>query len=339
MPKCVRLHITYMDNAISISIIIPNRDGAATLPPCLEAACAQDYPDFEVIVVDDNSSDSSVGIVREYNVTLIELKEHGGASAARNAGASAARGELLFFTDADCVIEPGTLKKAAEAHMETPDAVVGGTYTPLAYDTGFFSTFQSIFIHHNETKAINNPDYIATHAMIIGRETFERSGGFSEDFMPILEDVELSHRLREGGMKLRMDPDIMVGHIFNLNFLKSLQNAFKKSFYWARYSLRHGDLMADSGTASLGLKAMAACTTLAIGLFIAGLVSESILLLLLPPLPLILGLVLNAGIIEAFFRHGGPAFGLMAVPYYALPYSMAALMGGVSGMLGLGGRR
>jgi GT2 family glycosyltransferase len=315
-----------------ISVIIPNLNGSATLDRCLEAACSSDYRDFEVIVVDDHSSDGSVGIIKSYPVRLIELESHGGASAARNAGARAARGEALFFIDADCVVAPDTLQKAASAFREHPAEVTGGTYTPIPYDKGFFSAFQSIYINHSETHS-PEPDYIATHAMVIGREVFERSGGFKEDFMPILEDVELSHRLKKMGVNLIMRPEIEVRHIFNFTALRSLKNAYRKSRYWVRYSVANRDLLANSGTASIGLKAMAACTLTSLALFLLGIFTGSILILLLPPLPLLFGLIFNAGIIEAFFRHGGPVFGLMAVPYYTLVYPLAAAAGGVSGLI------
>ena len=81
-----------------------------------------------------------------------------------------------------------------------------------------------------------------------------KSGGFKENFLPILEDVEFSHRLRRTGFKLTMNPEILVRHIFNFTLIKSLKNAFRKSLYWTIYSLKNKDLLTDSGTASIELK-------------------------------------------------------------------------------------
>jgi len=322
-----------MENSPLISVIIPVHDGSATIGICLDALCGSDHDSFEAIAVDDGSADGSADIAGKYPVRLVRLPEQKGASAARNAGAREAKGKALFFIDADCVVAPGTLRQVEQAFKERPEDAAGGTYTPLPHDRGFFNTFQSIYINHSETKS-PEPDYIATHAMVIGKDVFERSGGFNENFMPILEDVELSHRLRESGVNLIMRPEIQVSHIFNLNLWRSLKNAYIKSRYWVRYSLIKGDILADSGTASIGLKAMAACTITSLLLFLFGLLTGSILILLLPPLPLFFGLILNAGVIEAFFRHGGTFFGLMAVPYYSLVYPLAAAAGGVAGLLG-----
>jgi len=330
--KCVSL-LGVMKDTPLISVIIPVHNGSATIRACLEALCASFYTRFETIVVDDCSTDASVDIIRSYPVELIKLDAHGGASRARNTGARAARGEVYFFIDSDCIVKPDTLEMVERAFREHTLSLIGGTYTPLPHDRGFFNTFQSIFINHAETRN-PEPDYVATHAMVIGKDVFESSGGFREDFMPIIEDVEFSHRLRDSGVELLMRPEIQVGHIFNFNLWRSLKNACRKSRYWVRYSLKKGDILADSGTASRGLKAMAACSITSMLLFLVGLLTGSIFLLLLPPLPLFLGLILNAGLIEAFFRHGGPAFGLMAVPYYSLIYPLAAVAGGLAGLMG-----
>ncbi len=99
--------------------------------------------------------------------------------------------------------------------------------------------------------------------MAISSEHFRKSGGFLEDFLPMIEDVEFSHRMREWGFKLIMNSEILVQHIFNFNFVKSLKNAFRKSFYWKIYSLKNKDIFKDSGTASIELKTNVAAWFLA----------------------------------------------------------------------------
>jgi len=179
-----------------ISIIIPNYNGESTIGKCLEAAFSSGYDNFEVIVVDDCSADNSIEIIKRFPCKLVALKERSGASKARNAGAKNSKGKLLFFIDSDCIVKEDALSIASASYAENgPDVVVGGTYTPMPYDNMFFSIFQSVFINYSETKNLENPDYIATHAMAIDAETFRKSG-FPEVFMPIIEDVEYSHRIR-----------------------------------------------------------------------------------------------------------------------------------------------
>jgi GT2 family glycosyltransferase len=314
-----------------ISVVIPNRNGKDTISKCLDAVFLSDYKGFEVIVVDDCSTDGSVEIIKRYPAKLIRLPVHSGASRARNEGARRAEGDAVFFIDSDCVMKHDTLTRAAAAFRE--DAVVGGTYTPLPFDRRFFSDFQSIFINHFETRK-KKPDYIATHAMLITKKLFLESGGFNENFLPIIEDVEFSHRLRKKGIGLAMDPELQVRHIFDFSLTKSLKNAFKKSLYWTIYSIRNKDLLRDSGTASIGLKintlSWAACAALLTLYFYRGkavLASSAISALML-------NLFLNRDFLKAMHRASGLPFAIGAALYYTMLYPVAVAAGGLSGLLG-----
>ncbi len=316
-----------------ISVIIPNHNGEKTIGPCLDAAFSSQYNDFEVIVVDDCSTDDSVTIIKSFPCRLIPLTEHGGASRARNTGAWNSNGELLFFIDGDCLLQPDTLAKAAAAfRKEEPGVVIGGTYTLLPYDQNFYSIFQSVYIHYSETKNLENPDYLATHAMLIPKELFQKSGGFNEEFMPILEDVEFCHRLKKKGIRLRMTPEIQVQHIFHFSLARSMRNGIRKSKYWSIYSIKNRDLLADSGTASQEFKFNVLSCFGALFLAIAGLLLQNRLFLL--PVPLLLGinLYLNRHLFRAFYRAGGPLFAFPAVLYYTLLYPFAVGIGVFSGL-------
>src|SRR3990167_3570565 len=98
-----------------VSVIIPNRNGATTIGKCLAAAQKSDHGNFEIIVVDDASSDNSIEAIERYPCKLVRLGRRGGAALARNAGASHSRGRILFFTDADCLLQPDTLALATGA--------------------------------------------------------------------------------------------------------------------------------------------------------------------------------------------------------------------------------
>lgn len=316
-----------------LSVIIPNRNGAGTIDQCLTAVFSSCHPDFEVIVVDDGSTDDSVARIQGYPCRLIRLEQHGGASKARNRGAAASEGDILFFLDADCLPTSDTLPIAEEtARQNGPAVIIGGTYTPIPADPGFFSTFQSIYINYCETKHLQDPDYIATHALVIHAETFRQSGGFPEDFLPILEDVEFSHRIRRQGFKLRMTPTLLVRHIFNFDLHRSLANARRKSHYWLCYSLQNHDLLTDSGTASLELKgnvaAFAASSTL---LLLGILTGNSDLFFLIIPVQAVNGLA-QRRLLVAFRRASGMTFALKAALYYAALYPAAIIAGGLAGL-------
>jgi GT2 family glycosyltransferase len=318
-----------------VSVVIPNRNGAATLAECLRAACASDHPRFEVVVVDDASEDGSVEIAGRFPCKLVRLATRGGVSKARNAGARAAAGELLVFVDADCLLGEDALSIADAAYGAREDLVLGGTYTPRPWDRDFFSAFQSAFIHHFETKRAA-PDYVAAHAMIIDAGLFRRSGGFVEgSFIGVaasVEDVELSHRLRRDGCELAMHPGLQVRHMFRFSLGRSLRNAVRKARTWTAYSLANGDVLADSGTASRELKVnvAAGAAQALLALWAAAAASAWPLALALPLLAL--NLLLNRRLVAAWRRAGGPGFAALALVYYTTLYAAAVGVGSAAGL-------
>jgi glycosyltransferase involved in cell wall biosynthesis len=315
-----------------ISVIIPNYNGSCTVGKCLEAVFSSTYHDLEVVVVDDGSADNSVEIIQQFPCKLIQLNQHAGASKARNVGAQNSRGEVLFFIDADCIMQEHTVAIALETLQGREHAVVGGTYTLIPYDDTFFSAFQSVFIHYSETRK-REPDYVATHAMAIYAKLFREFNGFREDFLPILEDVEFSHRLRRLGHPLLMNPDILVQHVFNFTLWKSLKNAFRKSLFWTIYSLKNRDILGDSGTASRELK-VNVCMFLfsALSIIFIAFSGRGAFLLLVSVL-FFLNLYISRGLVVSFHHAKGLLFGIAATLYYTMIYPLAVGLGGAAGIV------
>jgi GT2 family glycosyltransferase len=324
------LHNTNMDKFISV--VIPNYNGSKTIGKCLNAVLLSKYDCFEVIVIDDASSDSSVDIISKFPCRLIRLDKHAGASRARNIGAEESSGEIIFFIDADCIVSEDTLSLVHTAITGQKDAVIGGSYTPLPYDSNFFSVFQSVFINYFELKR-KEPDYIATHSMAIKKSIFKKNGGFPEKFLPIIEDVEFSHRLRGAGYKLLMIPDILVRHIFNFTLRKSLGNAFRKSHYWVIYSLGNRDVFKDSGTASQELKINVLSYSLIMLSLLLYFSFSNRIFLVLPLITACFNLYINKSLLRAFYRAKGVFFAITASIYYTLIYPLAVGAGSFTGMI------
>lgn len=315
-----------------ISVIIPNHNGAATIRCCLDAVFASAYDNFEVIVVDDCSTDNSVGIISKFPCKLIQLDKHSGASKARNEGARNSSGEILFFTDADCVLQKNTLSVVGKSFPDDKKIMVGGSYTKMPFDDNLFSIFQSLFINYSETKK-ESPDYVAAHAMAISSEVFNKSGGFPEAFLPIIEDVEFSHRLRRSGVRLAINPDLLVQHIFNFTLAKSIRNAFRKSKYWTIYSLKNRDLFADSGTASAELKINTASYFLCMLLLLLYFFSKNAIFLFIAPLVFAFNIFANRNFLSQFYKTKGFLFSITAGGYYMTLYPLSVGAGAFSGMI------
>jgi glycosyltransferase involved in cell wall biosynthesis len=319
-----------------ISLVIPNYNNARAIGKCLKAVFASRYKNFEVIVIDDCSDDGSLAETKKFPCKIIALEKHAGAARARNNGALHCNGEILFFTDSDCLLKEDTLSIINSLYADKgPETILGGTYTKIPFDKDFFSTFQSLYIHYSETKNIENPDYIASHAMVIHTKTFRETNGFPEEFMPILEDVEFSHRLRRAGCRLLMVPDIQVRHIFGFTLSKSLKNAFRKTKYWIMYSLCNRDLSADSGTASLELKANGVSFILGICCIILWLFSLKIVFLYLILIIFLINGFISRKLLRLFYETRGFVFALCAFFYYTVLYPLPVITGSIAGLISI----
>jgi glycosyltransferase involved in cell wall biosynthesis len=133
---------------MKISVIIPAYNGAETLRQCLEASCRSDYADFEIIVVDDCSTDATSAIAAEFPCRVVCHDVNRGAAAAKNTGADAAVGDVIFFIDSDIVIRRNALSLIAEDLRDpTVDAVVGLLDKEMPYPE-FGSQFKNLWMHY-----------------------------------------------------------------------------------------------------------------------------------------------------------------------------------------------
>ena len=130
-----------------ISLIIPIYNQANKLPKCLDSIFGQTYKNFEIIIVNDGSTDDVQEIIKEYGnklkvIKFIKLKVNGGAPAARNRGFRESRGEYLFFCDADAVLVPGALETmlgTLESHLEASFAYSSFLWGKKLFKVGPFS--------------------------------------------------------------------------------------------------------------------------------------------------------------------------------------------------------
>lgn len=195
-----------------VSVIVPARNAATTLPRCLDALVAQATDDVELIVADDNSSDDTAAIVSRYPVRLIELPQHSGASAARNRGAEASRGEVLLFIDADVVLAPGGMCRVVATMARPEVGALIGSYDADPDDVSTVSRFKNLAHHYFHQRSHLNATTFWGACGAVRRECFFAAGGFDEKFWAI-EDVELGYRLVDRGVFIVLDPGLQVKHL------------------------------------------------------------------------------------------------------------------------------
>src|SRR5215204_52243 len=195
-----------------LSVIVCSHDGGHTLPDCLEGLLQLEYPDFEVIVVDDGSTDSTAAIVQEYGFRSITTSNLG-LSNARNTGMENATGEIVAYLDDDARPDPHWLTYLAATFLSTEHAGVGGPNLTPSGD-GRIATCVA--------EAPGNPVHIllsdreAEHIpgcnMAFRKACLEAIGGFDPQFRVAGDDVDVCWRLQQRGWTLGFSPAAVVWH-------------------------------------------------------------------------------------------------------------------------------
>src|SRR5436853_6500940 len=195
-----------------ISVVVCSFNGASTIRETLEGLQNLDYPDFEVIVVNDGSTDSTPEIASNYPVRLINT-ENRGLSQARNTGIKAATGEIVAFIDDDAYPEIHWLRFLALALMEGKAVGVGGPNLPPPND-GWRA--DAIANAPGGPNPVLISDTIAEHIpgcnMAFWKDALEAIGGFDPRFRSAGDDVDVCWRLRDRGGVIGYSPGAVVWH-------------------------------------------------------------------------------------------------------------------------------
>ena len=226
---------------MEISVVVPARNAARTIGSCLEGLLKQSVPRdlYEVIVVDDGSTDDTPRFVKGSGVELI-TQPHQGPAAARNRGVLASRGEIVLFTDADCVPE-GTWIQEMVRPFEDPDIVgVKGVYRTR--QRGIVPRFvQCEYEERYELMARQRwIDFIDTYSAGYRREVFLAEGGFDTRYPNAsVEDQELSFRMAELGHKMVLNPGATVYHQHPETLMAYSRRKFNIGYWKVRVLRRH----------------------------------------------------------------------------------------------------
>jgi GT2 family glycosyltransferase len=195
-----------------ISVVLCTYNGGRVIRDCLEGLRKLDYPNFEVIVVNDGSTDDTAAVLGEYDFRVITT-ENRGLSNARNTGMEAATGEIVAYLDDDAYPDPHWLAYLAATFCSTTHAAVGGPNIGPPGD-GWFA--------ESVANAPGNPAHVlvsdreAEHIpgcnMAVRKAALQAVGGFDPQFRVAGDDVDLCWRLRERGETLGFSPAAMVWH-------------------------------------------------------------------------------------------------------------------------------
>lgn len=196
-----------------ISVIVCTYNGTATLRACLQSLQTLNYPDYEVLLVDDGSTLDIGEIAHAFPAVRYIRQEHAGLSVARNLGAERAKGAILAYTDDDCIADPDWLKYLATGFDDEKWVAAGGPNIPPK--------------PRNRTEAVvaaapgapahvllsdSEAEHLPGCNLAIRKAALQAIGGFRAQYRAAGDDVDVCWRLREAGGRLRFVAGAMVWH-------------------------------------------------------------------------------------------------------------------------------
>jgi GT2 family glycosyltransferase len=195
-----------------ISVVVCSFNGARTLRDTCEGLVKVEYPDYEVIVVDDGSTDDTAAIAREYNFRVMST-ENRGLSNARNIGLALASGEIVAYIDDDAYPDPHWLTYLAAAFVSTDHAGIGGPNLPPPGDGHIAECVANapggpIHVLVSDQEA----EHIPGCNMAFRRNRLLAIGGFDPQYRAAGDDVDACWRLQAWGWTIGFSPAAVVWH-------------------------------------------------------------------------------------------------------------------------------
>ncbi|MBW2283839.1 MAG: glycosyltransferase family 2 protein [Deltaproteobacteria bacterium] len=305
---------------MSVSVIVPVHGGGEDFERCLSSLIACNPAPEEIVVVADGPSDGAWRAAEAVGIPVFKLSRTGGPARARNRGADKARGDILFFVDADVTVPPDAIRRVRSAFQHTPQpAAVFGSYDDEPGKKNFLSQYKNLFHHHVHQAGAVEASTFWGACGAIRRDVFMEMGGFDETYRhPSIEDIELGYRLRRNGQRIRLDKDLQVKHLKRWD-LGSLLKAdiFYRALPWTGLILGHGSMNDDLNLKVGSRMTAAACCLLMVVLAASVFVST----LLVAAAALILALLWRDRETYRFFmKKRGLWFAIRTVPMVWLYY-------------------
>lgn len=317
-----------------VSLIIPVHNNMELLKKCLDSVVNSSIKSLEIIVVDDGSTVDIRAQISD-DIKYYRLDIQSGPAAARNLGASKAKGDILIFLDSDIVVEPDTISKIINRFVKNPEiAAVFGSYDSEPDCEQFLSQYKNLmhhFVHQNSSSDANT---FWAGCGAIRKSVFEDLGGFDVNkyTSPSIEDIELGYRLKKKGYSIYLDKDIQVKHLKSWNFVNWLKvEITKRAIPWSQLIVETGNFHSD-----LNLKISDRISALVVWLFILGLLitilaifteGMSLTFGILPVLVIlfIAYILLNFRFYKFLYVKKGFIFAVKSIPFHFMYYMYSSL--------------
>lgn len=315
-----------MNQAPFISVIVPVYNGAHFLDRCLSGLRTSSYTDYELIVMDDASTDSSGDVARSYGAQVLKMPRQSGPGAARNMAAREARGEIVFFVDADVVVAPDAIQRVADNFTDYPEiAAVFGSYDDNPAEQNFLSQYKNLCHHFVHQQGHVEAITFWGGCGAVRRDVFLAVGGFDSMRFPrpSIEDIELGYRLHAQGHRIRLDKKLQGKHLKCWKLVSWLRADIRdRAVPWSLLIFESGTLVNDLNL-KISDRVSAVCALLSITLLPASLIYQPLILAAL--LSLYVMARLNRPLFRFFAARRGWLFALATLPPQVLYYCYSSI--------------
>jgi glycosyltransferase involved in cell wall biosynthesis len=232
-----------------LTVIVPVYNGEMHIARCLEGLFLSEYSSFEVIVVDDCSTDDTELIVERYPVRRVRTPRTLGPAGARNMGIGYAEASIVVFVDADVVLPPNGLGIIAkEFEQDSQMAALFGTYDEEPAWDDFCSQYKNLMHGYVHQKSNVRATTFWAGCGAVRKEIFIQVGGF--DFnryrKPSIEDIELGYRLVRCGKHIQLNKQLQVKHLKKWTLRNMIQtDIFSRAIPWTKLILETRNLPRD----------------------------------------------------------------------------------------------
>ncbi len=303
---------------LSVSVIVPVYNGGEKFRRCLASLKEAHLPPREIIVVSDGDTDGSWQLAEEFGAQVSRYPSPGGPGRARNLGAARARGEVLFFVDADVTVPPKAIEQVVMMFNREPgiDALFG-SYDDEPAESNFLSQYRNLLHHYVHQQGSEDASTFWGACGAIRRDVFLSIGGFDEGYVrPSVEDIELGYRLRKAGHRIRLCKSLQVKHLKRWDVVSMLKaDFFQRALPWTEIILRERNLINDLNTGMSGRASVMLMFLLLSFLVVSywqplTLAAAGVMALML--------LILNAPLYRFFLRKRGFQFTIQSIPWHWL---------------------
>lgn len=241
-----------------VSVVIPNYNYENSIGLCIDAALQQTYSPLEVIVVDDHSTDDSLRIARRRDVTVLRTPRNSGVAVARNTGAAAARGEILFFVDSDVALRPDAVEKAVDELLAHPEyGAVCGIYEdePLIRDS-VVEECRILQAYCWRMDSLGTVSFLFSSLTAIPRKVFQEVGPFNPRLRQT-EEVDYGQRM-SARYQIRVTPHVLGRHDDDDKLLPLLRKLYRRAHLRIPLFVQRRRFAKGFETASRSMAAVAA---------------------------------------------------------------------------------